>query len=171
MVDAVEAIGKARAAVSERAELPGMSLMEHLDELRKRIVRSAIFLFFGFIIAYVFHERLYGLVQEPLDRLHIKLNYTHPMDALRTAVSVWGAWRRPHWPPTVDQARELTAFAPSALAAFHRIRNGLDPVKPNQKLSLAGGFLQQLTGKDPDPAFVFIEKRGGYCDGWPFRIG
>jgi citrate synthase len=79
-------------------------------------------------------------------------DHTHPMDALRTAVSVWGAWRRPHWPPTVDQARELTAFAPSALAAFHRLRHGLDPVKPNEKLSLAGGFLQQLTGKDPDPA-------------------
>jgi citrate synthase len=79
-------------------------------------------------------------------------DHTHPMDALRTAVSVWGAWRRPHWPPTVDQARELTAFAPSALAAFHRLRNGQEPVAPNQKLSLAGGFLQQLTGKDPDPA-------------------
>ena len=79
-------------------------------------------------------------------------SHTHPMDALRTAVSVWGAWRRPHWPPTVDQARELTAIAPSALAAFHRLRNGLEPVKPNPKLTLAGGFLQQLTGKDPDPA-------------------
>jgi len=84
--------------------------------------------------------------------LHELPRHTHPMDALRTAVSVWGAWRRPHWPPTVDQARELTAFAPSALAAFHRLRQGLDPVAPNQKLSLAGGFLQQLTGVDPDPA-------------------
>ena len=79
-------------------------------------------------------------------------DHAHPMDALRTAVSVWGAWRRPHWPPTVDQARELTAFAPSALAAFHRLRQGLEPVAPNPKLSLAGGFLQQLNGKDPDPA-------------------
>ena len=40
MVDPADAIGKARQAVSERAELPGMSLMEHLDELRKRIVHS-----------------------------------------------------------------------------------------------------------------------------------
>ena len=40
-----------------------MSLMEHLDELRKRIVHSAIYLALGFIIAYVFHERLYGLVE------------------------------------------------------------------------------------------------------------
>ena len=79
-------------------------------------------------------------------------SHAHPMDALRTAVSVWGAWKRPHWPPTADQARELTAFAPSALAAFCRLREGLEPVAPNQKLSLAGGFLQQLNGKDPDPA-------------------
>jgi sec-independent protein translocase protein TatC len=44
MVDPQEAIEKARKAVTERAELPGMSLMEHLDELRKRIVHSAIYL-------------------------------------------------------------------------------------------------------------------------------
>jgi Sec-independent protein secretion pathway component TatC len=44
MVDPADAIGKAREAVTQRAELPGMSLMEHLDELRKRIVRSAIYL-------------------------------------------------------------------------------------------------------------------------------
>ena len=94
-----------------------------------------------------------GEIPDPVMRALRDLpSHTHPMDALRTAVSVWGAWRRPHWPPTVDQARELTAFAPSALAAFHRLREGLEPVAPNQKLSLAGGFLQQLSGKDPDPA-------------------
>jgi sec-independent protein translocase protein TatC len=88
MVDPAEAIGKARMAVSERAELPGMSLMEHLDELRRRIVHSALYLFAGFIVAYIFHERLYGFVQEPLDRLHIKLNYTHPMDPLNLYLQV-----------------------------------------------------------------------------------
>jgi len=31
MVDPAEALSKAREAVSQRAELPGMSLMEHLD--------------------------------------------------------------------------------------------------------------------------------------------
>ena len=40
MVDPADAIGKARAAVTERAELPGMSLMEHLEELRKRFGES-----------------------------------------------------------------------------------------------------------------------------------
>ncbi len=88
MVDPADAIGKARQAVSERAELPGMSLMEHLEELRKRIVHSALYLAVGFGVAYAFHERLYGLVQKPLDQLHIKLNYTHPMDALNLYLQV-----------------------------------------------------------------------------------
>jgi sec-independent protein translocase protein TatC len=88
MVDTSDAIEKAREAVTKRVELPGMSLMEHLDELRKRIVRAAIFLFVGFIVAYMFHERLYGFVQEPLDNLHIKLNYTHPMDPLNLYLQV-----------------------------------------------------------------------------------
>src|SRR5579864_8747215 len=88
MVDPADAIGKARQAVTERAELPGMSLMEHLEELRKRIVHSAIYLAIGFGVAYYFHERLYGLVQAPLDHLGIKLNYTHPMDALNLYLQV-----------------------------------------------------------------------------------
>lgn len=54
MVDPQEAIEKARKAVTERADLPGMSLMEHLDELRKRIVRSAVFLILGFAAAWCF---------------------------------------------------------------------------------------------------------------------
>jgi sec-independent protein translocase protein TatC len=65
-----------------------MSLMEHLDELRRRIIHSALYLAAGFIVAYIFHERLYGFVQMPLDRLHIKLNYTHPMDALNLYLQV-----------------------------------------------------------------------------------
>jgi sec-independent protein translocase protein TatC len=65
-----------------------MSLMEHLEELRKRIVRSVIFLAVGFGVAFAFHERLYGFVQAPLDRLHIKLNFTHPMDPLNLYIQV-----------------------------------------------------------------------------------
>jgi citrate synthase len=75
-----------------------------------------------------------------------------PMDALRTAVSVWGAENRLTYPPTVEQARELTALSPSALAAFGRIRQGKDPVEPDPSLQLAAGFLYQLTGETPDPA-------------------
>jgi citrate synthase len=74
---------------------------------------------------------------------------TIPMDALRTAVSAWGAVRGMTWPPTIEQARELTAAAPSALAAFARIRSGEDPLPPDPSLPLAAGFLYQLTGERP----------------------
>jgi citrate synthase len=75
-----------------------------------------------------------------------------PMDALRTAVSVWGATQTLDWPPTAEQARALTAFSPSALAAFARIRQGKEPVAPDPSLDLTEGFLYQLTGERPDPA-------------------
>jgi citrate synthase len=73
-----------------------------------------------------------------------------PMDALRTAVSVWGATVGTTYPPTVEQARALTAASPTALAAFARIRDGKDPVDPDPSLDLVEGFLYQLTGSRPD---------------------
>ena len=75
-------VDRARKAVADRAELPGMSLMEHLEELRKRIIRSLMFLFVGFGVAYFYHRRLYGIIQAPLNKLNIPLNFTHPTDAL-----------------------------------------------------------------------------------------
>jgi citrate synthase len=77
---------------------------------------------------------------------------THPMDALRTAVSAWGAATGPGWPPTVEQARLLTGLAPSALAAFARLRSGLEPIEPDPELDLAAGFLYQLNGELPSEA-------------------
>lgn len=74
-----------------------------------------------------------------------------PMDALRTAVSVWGATQLLDWPPTPEQARALTAFSPSALAAFARLRQGREPVEPDLSLDLVPGFLYQLTGQRADP--------------------
>ena len=73
-----------------------------------------------------------------------------PMDALRTAVSAWGATQELPWPPTVEQARALTAFSPSALAAFARLRAGQDPIDPDPDLDLTAGFLYQLSGVRPD---------------------
>jgi len=77
---------------------------------------------------------------------------TNAMDALRTAVSAWGALTGSVWPPTIEQARALTTLAPSALAAFVRLRDGLVPIEPDPSLGLAEGFLYQLRGEQPDPA-------------------
>jgi citrate synthase len=77
---------------------------------------------------------------------------TNAMDALRTAASAWGATAGTAWPPTVEQARAITAAAPSALAAFARLRDGLEPIEPDPELGLAAGFLYQLRGERPDDA-------------------
>ena len=75
---------------------------------------------------------------------------TKPMDALRTAVSAWGATQDLPWPPTIEQARALTSFSPSALAAFARLRAGEEPIEPDPSLDLVEGFLYQLNGERPD---------------------
>ena len=74
------------------------------------------------------------------------------MDALRTGISAWGAASDTVWPPTVEQARAVTAVAPSILAAFARLREGLSPIDPDPELDLAAGFLYQLRGERPDEA-------------------
>ena len=82
MVDPAEAMVKARKAVTDRAELPGMSLMEHLDELRRRIVHSAIYLALGGVVAWIFRKKLIFFLQAPLLKIGKSLVFTHPMDAL-----------------------------------------------------------------------------------------
>jgi len=77
---------------------------------------------------------------------------TNAMNALRTAISAWGATEDIAWPPTVEQARALTAVAPSALAAFARLRDGQEPIDPDPELGLAAGFLYQLRGERPNTA-------------------
>ncbi len=87
-----------------------------------------------------------------MDALRALPKTARPMDALRTAVSAWGAATDPSFPPTAEQARELTATSPSALAAFARLRRGLEPVAPDPDLDLVAGFLYQLNGERPDDA-------------------
>lgn len=88
MVDPAEAIGKARAAVTERAELPGMTLMEHLEELRKRIIHSAIYLGIGFLVCWFLRDRIIYFFQAPLNKIGKSLVFTHPMDALNLDMQV-----------------------------------------------------------------------------------
>jgi len=75
-------IDRARKAVSDRAELPGMSLMEHLEELRKRLIHSAAYLAAGTLIAYGFHTKLINYLQKPLLDFGLQMTQTHPTDAI-----------------------------------------------------------------------------------------
>ena len=79
---ATDLVERARSAVQDRAELPGMSLMEHLEELRKRLIWSIAFLAGGMIVAYAFHARLLNVIQRPLLDIGLKMTMTHPTDAM-----------------------------------------------------------------------------------------
>jgi citrate synthase len=101
-----------------------------------------------------------------------------PMDALRTAVSVWGALDRPGWPPTPEQAHALTSLAPSSLAAFARLRQGRDPIEPDPELGPAAALLYQSTGTRPDPAaaraldayFIVVAEHGFNASTFTARV-
>ena len=87
-------IDKARAAVTDRADLPGMTLMEHLDELRKRLISATIYLVLGMAVAYWFHNQLLNFIQRPLLDIGLKMTMTHPTDALNLVIKtsfVFGA--------------------------------------------------------------------------------
>ncbi|MFM9105071.1 MAG: citrate synthase [Chloroflexota bacterium] len=75
-----------------------------------------------------------------------------PMDALRTGVSAMGAIDQALFDetPDLDEAMVVAARVPAILAAFFRIRQGLDPVPPRNDLNTAQNYLYQLFGAVPD---------------------
>jgi citrate synthase len=50
----------------------------------------------------------------------------------------------------IARATRLIARLPAVVAAWHRIRSGLQPLAPDDTLSHAGNFLWQLLGEKPD---------------------
>jgi sec-independent protein translocase protein TatC len=81
-------IDRARAEVKTRAELPGMSLMEHLEELRKRLIRVVLYLLAGAAVAYGVHNWLIALLQKPLLNIGLTMTMTHPTDALDLMIKI-----------------------------------------------------------------------------------
>lgn len=78
---------------------------------------------------------------------------TAPMDALRTAVSAWGA-AKIQGKPDLEQAIALTARFPVFLSAFHRLRNGLEPLESHPELGYAANYLYLLSGHMPKEQYV-----------------
>jgi citrate synthase len=75
------------------------------------------------------------------------------MDVLRTAASAWGA-STIKGKPTIEQAIALTAHFPVFLAAFHRLRNGQEPLESRPELGHAANYLYLLSGKQPEQQHV-----------------
>jgi citrate synthase len=76
-----------------------------------------------------------------------------PMDVLRTAISALA-----HFAPQrrdgshasdTDAAISLIAKTPTIIAAWDRVRRGLEPIAPDPALRLAGNFLWMRSGEKP----------------------
>jgi len=78
---------------------------------------------------------------------------TDPMRVLQSVVAMLGM----RDPDATDNSREanfrkavrLTSQIASAICVHHRVRSGLEPIRPAPDLSLAANFLYMLTGKRP----------------------
>lgn len=77
------------------------------------------------------------------------------MDALQTSAAALGLFysrRALDDPEYIRQAVvRLLAKIPTMVAAFHQMRKGNDPVKPNDNLDYAANFLYMLTERKPHP--------------------
>jgi citrate synthase len=84
----------------------------------------------------------------------------HPMDALQTSAAALGLFyaRRALDDPKYIRAAvvRLLAKIPTMVAAFHMIREGNDPIQPNDNLDYASNFLYMLTENEPDPLAAHI---------------
>ena len=91
-----------------------------------------------------------------IDVLRALPRETDTMHAVRTAVSALPGFDENPDDVSLENVRrignKLTAQFPTITAAFHRIREGLDPVEPDPDLSVAGNFLYMLNGKKPTEA-------------------
>ena len=93
------------------------------------------------------------LPQEVQDIIRIYRN-AHPMDVLRGAVSAMSLSD----PDILDVSPQgalkkgirLTSAVATMVAFHHRVRHGLEPIKPDPELTHAGNFLYMLFGERPD---------------------
>jgi citrate synthase len=95
-----------------------------------------------------------GIPPEVIAALKTRPAHAHPMDVLQAAVPLLAH----HDSELADTSREaalrmalrLIAKFPTVVAAWHRIRSGMEPVAPSTELGHAANFLYMLSGQAPD---------------------
>ena len=82
----------------------------------------------------------------------------HPMDAIRTAVSLMGLEDKDvrDNSPKANMSKAMRIFAqtPTAVAAYFRARKGKKFIPPNKKLSYSENFFNMMFGKVPKKEIV-----------------
>ena len=84
-------MSRALPAADADGELPQMSLLDHLDELRRRIVYSLASLIVAFLACWTWVEEIYAFLERPI-RPHLpegtRLSYLGPADPLMLYIKV-----------------------------------------------------------------------------------
>ena len=67
-------------------EMTGMSFLQHLEELRRRIIYSFLYVVAGFCVCWWFHEQIFAIMQKPIvtalanHKMDTQLVYLNPTD-------------------------------------------------------------------------------------------
>ena len=81
---------------SDQEQMPTMGFLDHLEELRKRIIYSIIAIAVGFFACWGFRENIYAVIQRPVmdalqrNGLSAKLVYLNPTDPFNLYLKVAG---------------------------------------------------------------------------------
>ena len=94
------------------------------------------------------------LPNEVVNLLRVLAGRSPPMDALRTSISALAPFdpdvERSDPASNMRKAHRITAKTATIIAAYHRLREGHDPIAPRHDLTHAANFLYMLNGKEPD---------------------
>jgi sec-independent protein translocase protein TatC len=75
-------------------EMTGMSFLEHLEELRRRIIYSLLYVVGGFGVCWWYHEQIFNIMQKPImqalasHHMEQKLAYLNPTDPFNMYLKV-----------------------------------------------------------------------------------
>ncbi|MGX7418567.1 citrate/2-methylcitrate synthase [Carnobacterium gallinarum] len=82
----------------------------------------------------------------------------HPMSVLRSTISLLGVFdpkaEEIDSETIYEQSLSLQAKIPTIIAAYSRLRVGLDPISPRMDISFSANFLYMLTGEEASPMMV-----------------
>jgi sec-independent protein translocase protein TatC len=78
----------------EASQLPAMGFLQHLEELRQRLIKSVLFIVAGFAVCWNYHERIWNWVQTPIikalsaNHFDTTLVYTNPTEPFNIFLKV-----------------------------------------------------------------------------------
>lgn len=103
------------------------------------------------------HSRLAkerALPGEVVNLLRVVAGRSPPMDSLRTCISALSPFDpdadRNDPASNLRKAHRITAKTATVIAAYHRLREGHEPIPPRTDLTHAANFLYMLSGRAPD---------------------